>query len=52
MTHPQYTLVAKRAKHRCEYCHAPEIIFNLAFEVDHIVPLSKKGDEKPENLAL
>jgi pyruvate-formate lyase-activating enzyme len=38
MTHPQYTLVAKRAKHRCEYCHAPEIIFNLAFEVDHIVP--------------
>ena len=52
MTHLQYTLVAKRAKHRCEYCHAPEINFHLAFEVDHIVTLSKKGEDKPENLAL
>ena len=47
MAHPNYTLVAKRAKHRCEYCHAPEIIFNVAFEVDHIIPLFKKG--KPQN---
>lgn len=26
---PFYTLVADRAAHRCEYCHAPELVFNL-----------------------
>jgi hypothetical protein len=25
---PLYFLVAERAYHRCEYCHAPESIFN------------------------
>lgn len=29
---PQYAAVAERALHRCEYCHAPEVIFNFAFE--------------------
>lgn len=52
MAHPNYTFVAQRAKHRCEYCHAPEIIFNVAFEVDHIIPISKKGKNEQENLAL
>jgi hypothetical protein len=30
-----YTLVADRAAHRCEYCHAPELVFNFPFEVEH-----------------
>lgn len=29
---PFYTLVADRAAHRCEYCHAPELVFNFPFE--------------------
>jgi hypothetical protein len=31
-----YEAVAKRAADRCEYCHVPEAIFTLRFEVDHI----------------
>ncbi|KAF3889760.1 MULTISPECIES: HNH endonuclease [Nostocales] len=49
---PKYTLVSKRAGHRCEYCHAPELVFNLPFEVEHIIPLSKQGTDSEENLAL
>jgi hypothetical protein len=30
---PLYFLVAERAHHRCEYCHAPESIFNAVLEV-------------------
>jgi hypothetical protein len=35
---PFYTLVADRAAHQCEYCHAPELVFNFPFEVEHIIP--------------
>lgn len=49
---PNYPLVAQRAAHQCEYCHAPEIIFNIAFEVEHIIPLSKNGSNDLQNLAL
>lgn len=49
---PNYPLVSKRAGHRCEYCPAPEVIFNLAFEVDHIIPLSKKGSDEESNWSL
>ncbi|UKO97529.1 HNH endonuclease [Nostoc sp. UHCC 0870] len=49
---PYYNLVADRANHRCEYCHAPELIFNLAFEVEHIIPLSRQGTDADSNLAL
>lgn len=49
---PNYPLVAERAGHRCEYCHAPEAIFNVPFEVDHIVPLAKGGFEEASNWAL
>ncbi|MBI1831210.1 MAG: HNH endonuclease, partial [Planctomycetes bacterium] len=45
-------LVAMRAEHRCEYCHAPEVIFNLEFEVEHIVPTSLGGSDDAANLAL
>jgi len=47
-----YAGVAERAGHRCEYCHAPEAIFNLPFEVEHIVPTSRGGPNDESNLAL
>lgn len=49
---PLYGQVALRARHRCEYCHAPEIIFNFPFEVEHIIPKSLGGSDKKSNLAL
>jgi HNH endonuclease len=49
---PHYTRVAQRAAHQCEYCHAPEAIFNFPFEVEHIIPLSKGGEDVETNLAL
>ncbi|MBD2354908.1 HNH endonuclease [Tolypothrix sp. FACHB-123] len=49
---PFYTLVADRAAHCCEYCHAPEMVFNFPFEVEHIVPISKGGANAEYNLAL
>jgi hypothetical protein len=49
---PRYPRVAERAGHRCEYCHAPEAIFNFAFEVEHIVPLGLQRIEDDSNLAL
>lgn len=49
---PHYALVADRANHRCEYCRAPEIVFNFPFEVEHIVPLYRGGTDEATNLAL
>ena len=50
--HSKYPIVAARANRICEYCNAPEIISNVAFEVDHTIPLSKGGSDELENLAL
>jgi hypothetical protein len=47
-----YAQVAERAGQRCEYCRAPEAIFNLPFEVEHIVPTSRDGADDESNLAL
>ena len=47
-----YAQVAERARHRCEYYHAREAIFNLPFEVEHIVPTSRGGPDDKSNLAL
>ncbi len=47
-----YPLVAERAEHRCEYCHAPEAIFNFAFEVEHIRAVAHSGPDDKSNLAL
>lgn len=49
---PRYTLVALRAGHRCEYCHAPEAVFNLPLEVEHIVPVARGGEDTAANWAL
>ncbi len=47
-----YPDVAPRAAHRCEYCHAPELVFNFPFEVEHVVPPSQGGEDAESNLAL
>jgi hypothetical protein len=49
---PHYPEVALRAGHRCEYCHAPEAVFNLPLEVEHIVPLIRGGEDTAANWAL
>lgn len=49
---PYYSAIAERADHRCEYCHAPELVFNFPFEVEHIIPLSRQGTDDEANLAL
>ena len=49
---PNYPFIAQRARHQCEYCHAPEVIFNVAFEVEHITPITKGGLDEFQNLAL
>ena len=48
----RYGTVAARAEHRCEYCRAPEVLFNFRFEVEHVVPMSKRGPDEDSNLAL
>jgi 5-methylcytosine-specific restriction endonuclease McrA len=49
---PHYPLVAKRAVHRCEYCGAPEAVFNFPFEVEHVLPIIHGGSNDDSNLAL
>jgi HNH endonuclease len=49
---PKYPIVAARSGHICEYCQAPETLSNMAFEVDHIIPISRCGTDEPDNLAL
>ena len=49
---PRYPFVAERAGHHCEYCYAPEAIFNVPFEVDHILPVAKGGQDEAVNWAL
>jgi hypothetical protein len=49
---PRYPPVAERAAYRCEHCHAPEIVFNFPFEVEHIVPQARGGSDHDSNLAL
>jgi hypothetical protein len=49
---PYYRAIAQRANHCCEYCKAPEVVFNFPFEVEHIMPLSRQGSNEEANLAL
>ena len=48
----RYPRVAQRAAHHCEYCGAPETVFNFAFEVEHIVPAVCRGLDEEFNWAL
>ena len=47
-----YPAIANRAGNRCEYCQAPEQVFNFAFEVEHIEPRAGGGSDSLDNLAL
>lgn len=49
---PFYPRVAERAGHRCEYCRAPEVIFNFPLEVEHVTARSRQGADDESNLAL
>lgn len=49
---PHYAQVALRAGHRCEYCRAPEVVFNFPFEVEHIIPIAQAGIDTETNWAL
>ena|SRR5687767_6406108 len=49
---PHYPLVAQRAAHRCEYCRAPEAVFNFPFEVEHVLPPGRGGQDIESNWAL
>ena len=40
-----YAEVSNRAGHRCEYCKAPEVVFNFPFEVEQIIPPCAGGDD-------
>jgi len=44
--------VRKRALELCEYCHASETWQYVLFTVDHVIPLSKNGQDTIDNLAL
>jgi HNH endonuclease len=48
----RYPAIAERAAYRCEYCHAPESVFNFPFEVEHILPQARGGADDLDNLAL
>lgn len=45
-------LVRRRARFRCEYCHFPELLAELRFQLDHIVAHQHRGPTTAENLAL
>src|ERR1044071_1238563 len=49
---PNYPFVSARARHACEYCHAPEAVFNLPFEVEHVTPRARGGETTEDDLAL
>jgi len=43
--------VAKRARHRCEYCLVPERFLATVFHIDHIRSIKHDGATELENLA-
>ena len=43
--------VARRAGHRCEYCHLPERWTSLPFQVDHVIAEKHDGAASLDNLA-
>lgn len=44
--------LAERANGKCEYCHSPEELSFLAFEVEHIIAEKHGGKTVADNLAL
>lgn len=52
MNQPLLDLIWSRAERRCEYCHFPEELAWLSFQVDHIIAEKHDGPTTEENLAL
>jgi len=52
VTPVQRQAVLARARGRCEYCHTPDGFVPGSFAVEHIVPRSKGGRTRLDNLAL
>ena len=46
------TLIRQRAGHRCEYCHFPERLAEVHFQIDHVIARQHVGLTNHENLAL
>ena len=44
--------VRRRAGFRCEYCHLPEAIAELPFQLDHVIAGQHGGLATEDNLAL
>ena len=44
--------IRDRAKHRCEYCHFPEALAEVPFQVDHVIARQHGGSGDAANLAL
>lgn len=44
--------VIERAGNRCEYCHFPQSVTLLAFEMEHIISEKHGGTTTLDNLAL
>jgi len=49
---PRHPAIARRAGYRCEYCRAPEGVFNFPFEVEHVIPTSRGGTDDDANVCL
>ena len=43
--------VAARFEHRCAYCHSPEFLTRMVYEIDHIFPRGRGGRTELDNLA-
>ncbi len=51
ITAVQRRAVFERAQYRCEYCRTPEACVSDPFAVEHIIPRSKGGKTRLNNLA-
>jgi hypothetical protein len=45
-------LVEQRARARCEYCRAPQVITGATYHVEHIIPSAREGLDVLSNYAL
>lgn len=44
--------VERRARWRCEYCHAPQRVSGYRFHLEHIIPKFHRGADSLSNRAL
>jgi hypothetical protein len=45
-------IVRQRGAGRCEYCHFPEALAELPFQLDHITAIKHQGSSEEANLAF